>query len=39
MREIARGALWHMPNPTAEAHKLADDMEGLQQAPLRHSVE
>jgi hypothetical protein len=39
MREIARRALWHLPNPTAEGHKLADDMEGLQQAPLRHSAE
>ena len=39
MREIARRALLHLPNPTAEAQKLADDMEELQQAPLRHSVE
>jgi hypothetical protein len=39
MRDIARRALLHLPNPTAEGHKLADDMEGLQQAPLRHSAE
>ena len=25
MREIARRALLHLPNPTAEGHKLADD--------------
>jgi len=39
MREIARRALLHLPNPTAEGRKLADDMEALQQAPLRHSAE
>jgi hypothetical protein len=38
MREIARRALWFLPNPAAEGRKLADDMEGLQQASLRHST-
>jgi hypothetical protein len=37
LREIARRALLHLPKPTVEAHKLADEME--EQAPLKHSAE
>lgn len=38
MREIARRALWHTSDPPAEAHKLAQEIEGLKQASTRRSA-